>query len=141
MPWRALFSASAKLCEIVVAQSIMKPGIGEIDGVQRQQLAGHRDQLGPMLLLSVEFGQAAVRVDVLGVGRDGLLERMARRDRVIVMELDSAQIKPGDGVLGINLDGLGEQLLGLVPFLFAWPFRVLWRRPSARLWAPWRWWR
>ncbi len=78
MPWRALFSAAAKLREIVIAQRITEPGIGKAHRIQGQQLVGHGDQRLPLLLLRIQFRQAAVGIDVLRIGRDGLLERMAR---------------------------------------------------------------
>ena len=108
-----------KIMEIVIAQGVAQPGIGKTHRIQRQQLAGDGDQRLPLFLLQIQLRQAAVGVDILGVGGNGLFERMACLGIVVLVELDAAQVKPGDGIPGINLDCLGQQRLGFVPFLLA----------------------
>ena len=49
---------------------------------------------------------------------------MARLGIVMLVELDAAQIKPGDGIPGINLDRFGQQRFGFVPFLLGLAFSL-----------------
>ena len=84
------FLGLRQVMQIVIAQSITQPGIGKVYWVQGQQLGGNRDQIRPQLLPRIQLRQAAVGIDILGIGRDGLFERMARGSSVVAAELEAA---------------------------------------------------
>src|SRR5215472_17469931 len=103
---------------VVVSQSIQKPGVGEIDGIKGEQLGADVDDFGPLPRDGGQLRQVAIGAGVLGIGGDGLLEGVARGVGVVLVLLDASQLKPGAGVLGIDVDRLGERLLGLIPMIF-----------------------
>src|SRR5580704_19059333 len=96
---RALLS-SRKVLQVIISQCIPKPNIRETHGVKGKQFAGQVHYFLPLLVTGGQLRKGTVRTDVLGVGDQRLLKRMASSVQIVGLDLCTAEFEPRLRVLG-----------------------------------------
>ena len=84
-----------KLLEVEVGDGVVIERVGKVEGIQLDEAGGRVGDVFPFLLLQREHEEVAIRVDVLGIRRQGLGIRLARFLDVAFAFLDLAQFEPG----------------------------------------------
>src|ERR1700730_486554 len=101
-----------------VIQRIEIPDIARntIQRIEIQDVIGEGKKLGPILCLVSHQREGQVRRQELGINSGGLGKRGASSILLVFLLQNGAQLKPGVGVLGVDLYGLSKIFLRIGKF-------------------------